>query len=225
MIIDMHVHTQASGDSSATVEKYCRVIQHYRKCHRFDGMVITEHCLYDPKKTYQKIGDKYDILILQGVEADTDLGHLLLYGITPDFLKQVDVSQRNLNSHEVIKTINDCGGIAIPAHPFRDSIYGRALIEGEFTLNEVSVIEELNGSNSRDENEKAASLIEQTDLRGTGGSDAHYANRIWFLKSATEFESTIYNTDDLVKALRYGHFRAVLLDNSTLENSKQNSQD
>jgi predicted metal-dependent phosphoesterase TrpH len=217
MIIDMHVHTKASGDSSATVEKYCRVVQRYRKHHAFHGMVITEHCLYDQKTNYQKIGDKYDILILQGVEADTDLGHLLLYGITPNFLKQVDVSKRNLNSHEVIKAINDCGGIAVPAHPFRDSIYGRALTESEFTLDEVSVIEELNGSNSRDENERATVLIKQTDLKGIGGSDAHYANRVWFLKCATEFEDAIYNTDDLVKALHCGDFRVISLDNSTLE--------
>jgi predicted metal-dependent phosphoesterase TrpH len=219
MIIDMHVHTQASGDSSATVEKYCRVIKKYRKQYPFHGMVVTEHCLYDQKANYQKIGDKYDILILQGVEADTNLGHLLLYGITEKFLKKVDVSQRNLDSHEVIKTINDCGGIAVPAHPFRDSIYGRALIEGEFNLDEVSVIEELNGSNSRDENEKATNLIEKTDLKGIGGSDAHYANRLWFLKSATEFDNDIYNIEDLVKALHCGYFRAISLDNSTLGDS------
>lgn len=220
MIIDMHVHTEASGDSSATVDKYCRVIQRYRKHHLFNGMVITEHCLYDQKTTYQKFGDKYDILILQGIEADTDLGHLLLYEITPNFLKQVDVSQRNLNSHEVIKAINDCGGIAVPAHPFRDSIYGRALNESEFTLDEVSVIEELNGSNSRDENKMAKALIKQTDLKGIGGSDAHYANRVWFLKCATEFENAICNSEDLVKALRYGDFRAIPLDNSTLEDPR-----
>jgi len=217
MIIDMHVHTQASGDSSATVDKYCRAIQRYRKHHRFHGMVITEHCLYDQKKTYQKTGDKYDVLILQGVEADTDLGHLLLYGITARFLKQVDVSQRSLDSQKVIKTINDCGGIAIPAHPFRDSIYGSALSRNEIPLDEVSVIEELNGSNSRDENKMATALIEQTDLRGIGGSDAHYANRVWFLNSATEFEKAIYNIEDLVKELRNGDFRAVPLDNSNLE--------
>ncbi len=126
MIIDMHVHTKISGDSSATVEKYCRVIKKYRQYHPFDGIVLTEHCIYDPQRTYQKIGEKYGVLILQGAEVDTNLGHLLLYGITDGFLKQIDISRRNLNSQKVIKTINDCGGIAIPAHPFRDSTYGNA---------------------------------------------------------------------------------------------------
>ncbi len=215
MIIDMHVHSQASGDSSATVDKYCRVIKRYREYHPFHGLVITEHCLYDQQMTYQKIGDQYDVLILQGVEADTNLGHLLLYGITAGFLKQIDVSRRNLNSQIVIKTINDCGGIAIPAHPFRNSIYGRALTKSEIDLDEVSIIEELNGSNSREENKKATALIEQTGLRGIGGSDAHYANRVWFLNCATEFENAVHTSEDLVKELRHGHFRSIPLDGST----------
>lgn len=217
MIIDMHVHTKESGDSSATADKYCRVIEQYRKHHSFHGMVITEHCLYEQKSIYQKIGDQYDVLILQGVEVDTNLGHLLLYGITDRFLKQVDVSRRNLNNQKVIKTINDCGGIAVPAHPFRNSIYGQALISGEDALDEISIIEELNGSNSRDENKKATALIEQTGLRGIGGSDAHYANQIWFLNCATEFENTIYNIEDLVKELRESNFHAFSLNGSVPE--------
>jgi predicted metal-dependent phosphoesterase TrpH len=216
MIIDMHVHTEVSGDSSATVDHYCRLIKRYRNYHPFHGLVITEHCVFDSQRTYQKISDRYHVLILQGVEADTNLGHLLLYGITSRFLKQIDVTRRNLNSQKVIQTINDCGGIAIPAHPFRSSIYGRALSKRELTLDEVSIIEELNGSNSEEENKRATALLEQTGLGGIGGSDAHYVNRTWFLNCATEFENTISTIEDLVKELRRGHFRAVPLDSSAL---------
>jgi predicted metal-dependent phosphoesterase TrpH len=214
MIIDMHVHTQASGDSSATVDQYCRVIKQYRQYHPLDGLVITEHCLYDQKNSYQKISDQHDILILQGVEAETNLGHLLLYGINANFLKRIDVSRRNLNSQKVIKTINDCGGIAIPAHPFRNSIYGQALTKSEIDLEEVGIIEELNGSNSGEQNKKATALMEQTGLKGIGGSDAHYANRIWFLNCATKFNNTLYSIEDLVKELRQGHFQAISFDSS-----------
>jgi predicted metal-dependent phosphoesterase TrpH len=178
--------------------------------------VITEHCIFDQQGTYQKIGDLFDVLILQGVEVDTNLGHLLLYGITEKFLKQVDVSRRNLNSQKVIKIINDCGGIAIPAHPFRNSLYGRALTKREINSDEISIIEELNGSNSGEQNKKATALIERTNLRGIGGSDAHYVNRGWFLNCATEFEKPIYSIQDLVKELRHGHFRAISIDSSAL---------
>jgi len=214
MIIDMHVHTKDSGDASATADQYCRVIQQYREHDSFHGIVITEHGLHKPKWAYQKIGDKYDVLILQGVEVDTKLGHLLLYGLTDEFLRQVDISQRNLDSERVIKTINDCGGIAVPAHPFRDSLFGKTLKETGPALNGVSIIEELNGGNSRDENGKATALVNETGLRGIGGSDAHYANQIWFLNYATEFANDIDCTEDLVKELREGNFRAISLDSS-----------
>ena len=217
MIIDMHVHTQASGDSSATVDKYCRLIRRYREGHSFHGLVITEHGLYDQHAPYQKIAEKFDVLILQGVEVDTNLGHLLLYGVTSGFLKKIEVSRRNLDSQKVIKTINDCGGIAVPAHPFRSSVFGRTLAKGEINREEVSIIEELNGNSSEEANKKATGLIEQAGLKGIGGSDAHFANRGWFLNCATEFERTISTMEALVKELRSGPFRAIALDPSSPE--------
>jgi len=216
MIIDMHVHTEKSSDSSATVDQYCGIIQKYSRYYPFDGLVLTEHRLYDVDGNYQEIGEKYEILILQGIEIDADLGHLLLYGITNSFLKKIDISSRGLESERVIKTINDCGGIAIPAHPFRESSYGSALAENDKALDEIEVIEELNGVNSTDQNEKARELVERNGLKGTGGSDAHYANHHWFLNSATEFRNPVHTMEDLVKELRYGEFRAIALDNSVL---------
>ena len=216
MIIDMHVHTKLSGDSSATVEKYCRAIQKYRQYRTFDGFVLTEHSIYDRQSSYQEIGEKYHILVLQGVEVDTNLGHLLVYGVTDTFLRRIDISRKSLNSEKVIKTINDCGGIAIPAHPFRSSKYGEALLKNDIGVKEISVIEELNGSNYSEENKRATALVERSGMKGVGGSDAHYANRIWFLNNATEFDNPIYAIEDLVKELRHGHFRAVAIDNSML---------
>ena len=210
----MHVHTQASGDSSATLEDYCRLIKRYRENHPFHGLVVTEHGRFDQRMSFQKIGDQYDILVLQGVEADTNLGHLLLYGVTNRFLRKLDISNKNLNSQIVIKTINDCGGIAIPAHPFRNSLYGRALTRGEINSGEVCIIEELNGGNSGEQNKKASRLISERELKGIGGSDAHYANRFWFLNCATEFDRPIYSNEDLVTELRDGHFRSIHLERS-----------
>ena len=216
MIIDMHVHTEISVDSLATVEEYCRIMQKYRQYHPFDGIVLTEHRTYHPERTYEKIGEIYDILILQGVEVDADLGHLLLYGITDRFLKQIDVSHRGVDSEKVVKTINDCGGIAIPAHPFRDSNYGAALLEHDKALHEIEVVEELNGLNSREENEKAKALIKQNGLKGIGGSDSHFVTSKWFLNYATEFNNPIQTIEDLVKELRHGKFRTTTLNSSVL---------
>ena len=216
MIIDMHVHTEASGDSNATVEEYCRTIQRYRQYHPFGGLVITEHRVFETDAALQRIGEKYGVVVLQGIEIDADFGHLLVYGVTGEFLKWVDITRRRIDSRKVIKIINDCGGIAVPAHPFRESRYGKALAAHNDTLDGLEVIEELNGSSFADQNEQARALVEQNGLKGIGGSDAHYVNRLWFLNCATRFESEIRTDEDLVEELRHGQFRPVSLDSSVL---------
>ena len=212
----MHVHTKLSGDSSATAEEYCRIIQKYRHYHPFDGIVLTEHRMLPPGRTYEKIAEKYGILILKGAEVDADFGHLLLYGITAEFLRAVDISQRRLNSKEVIHIITDCGGIAIPSHPFRESRFGTALETQTKALNGITAIEEINGTNTAVQNKKATDLIEKNGLKGIGGSDAHYANQHWFIRCATAFNNPVHTMADLVKELRKGDFEPITFDNTVL---------
>ncbi len=217
MIIDMHVHTEISGDANATVEQYCRAIQQYRQFHSFDGIVLTEHRIFQPDDAIQRLGEKYNVMIFHGAEIETDLGHLLLYGITNQFLKRIDITNFRIESKKVFEIINDCGGIAIPAHPFRESRYGEALTIRSDISKQVKVIEALNGCNSAEQNEKATAMAEQNGLKGIGGSDAHYVNKKWFLTCATEFEGQIHTVEDLVKELHHGTFRPVFLENSMLE--------
>jgi len=216
MIIDMHVHTRVSGDSSATVEQYCRAICRYRRYHPFEGIVLTEHQVYQPDGTFREIAEQYGVLVLTGIEADTTLGHLLLYGVTDLFLRRIDIARMNLDTEEVVQAISECGGIAIPAHPFRASKWGAALREGQGSLKGIKVVEALNGANSPEENQEAKALVDANGLRGIGGSDAHYANRHWFLNAATQFDNPVRNMDDLVRELRQGRFRCIRLDNSVL---------
>ena len=71
----------------------------------------------------------------------------------------------------------------------------------------VRIIESHNGQNRRKQNERAAALATQHDLRGPGGSDAHYLSPQWFLTCATAFDDTITSTAELVEALHYGTYR------------------
>jgi len=217
MIFDMHVHTALSGDSSATVEDYCRAIQRYREHHPIDGIAITEHRLYRGDEVYKKIGDAYGVVILQGIEVNADLGHLLLYGVTNRFLDRFDISSLRLESRNVIEAMDAYGGIAVPAHPFRESRYGEMLNVNEDRLSGITVVEERNGSNTSEQNRKAEELVAGNGLKGIGGSDAHYANRHWFLNCATEFDGEIETIDDMVGALRNGSYRPISLNGSVLE--------
>jgi predicted metal-dependent phosphoesterase TrpH len=204
MILDMHVHTQISLDATATVEEYCEAILKYRESFRLDGFVLTEHRVIDRSIDYRIFRDRYGIQIFQGVEVDGDFGHILLYGVTNECLRYIDLANRRLNDREVVRIMKECGGIAIPAHPFRESMHGKALEEKREWVAGVEIIEQFNGANSEVQNAKASAIIARDGLRGIGGSDAHYVN--WFLKCATVFERQVETMTALVEELYAGRF-------------------
>jgi predicted metal-dependent phosphoesterase TrpH len=205
----MHVHTQVSRDATATVEDYCRALVQYRDVYPVDGFVLTEHRVIDSSIDYRKLGEQYGLLILQGVEVDGDFGHILLYGVTDECLRYIDIANRRLNDREVIRIMRDCGGIAIPAHPFRESIHGRALEEQREWVAEIEIIEQFNGANTEAQNAKASAIIARDGLRGIGGSDAHYIS--WFLKCATVFERRVETMQELAAELVAGRFVPIQL--------------
>jgi predicted metal-dependent phosphoesterase TrpH len=209
MILDMHVHTQISRDATATVDEYCEAIVKYRESCPIDGFVLTEHRVIDRSIDYRKLGDKYGIRIFQGIEVDGDFGHILLYGITDECLRYIDITNRRLNDREVVRIMKECGGIAIPAHPFRESLHGKALEERREWVSGVEIIEQFNGANTEVQNAKATAIVTRDRLRGIGGSDAHYVN--WFLTCATVFEQPVETMQALVEELYAGRFTPVQL--------------
>ena len=209
MILDMHVHTQISRDATATVEEYCEAIVKYRESCPIDGFVLTEHRVIDRSIDYRKLGDKYGIRIFQGIEVDGDFGHILLYGITDECLRYIDITNRRLNDREVVRIMKECGGIAVPAHPFRESLHGKALEERREWVSGVEIIEQFNGANTEVQNAKATAIVARDSLRGIGGSDAHYVN--WFLTCATVFEQPVETMQALVEELYAGRFTPVQL--------------
>lgn len=209
MILDMHVHTQVSRDATATVEEYCKAIVEYRQFFPIDGFVLTEHRVIDHSIDYRKLADVYDVQIFQGVEVDGDFGHILLYGVTDECLRHIDITHRRLIDRDVIRIVKECGGIAVPAHPFRESLHGKALeAKKEWTAG-VEIIEQLNGANTDAQNARASAIVARDGIRGIGGSDAHYVN--WFLKCATRFERRLDTMQDLVEELRAGRFAPIRL--------------
>jgi predicted metal-dependent phosphoesterase TrpH len=209
MILDMHVHTRISRDATATVEEYCEAIVKYREGCPIDGFVLTEHRVIDRSIDYRKLGDKYGIRIFQGIEVDGDFGHILLYGISDECLRYIDITNRRLNDREVVRIMKECGGIAVPAHPFRESLHGKALEERREWVSGVEIIEQFNGANTEVQNAKATAIVARDSLRGIGGSDAHYVN--WFLTCATMFEQPVETMQALVEELYAGRFTPVQL--------------
>lgn len=144
MLIDLHAH-------SAGISKCCRVpfeqilktasengingialTNHYQKSYIGDGSLdefvekyISE--FYAAEQYGKEIGCR----VFFGIEVTMELYpnvHILLYGLTPDFLKEYprlfDYSQKDL--YELVKSNN---GIMVQAHPFRN---GTTVLDTDF---------------------------------------------------------------------------------------------
>jgi acyl dehydratase/predicted metal-dependent phosphoesterase TrpH len=207
---DLHVHsTDGSDDAGGTVEGYCKWVEARRKNgYHVDGFVLTEHRRYLDDADYSALAEQYNVTILRGIEVETDVGHVLVYGVTSDFLGHFDLSDIALPYADVFRAAEETGGIAVGAHAGRPRI---GLVEhvGErgVSLETVVVIEALNGGSSDYENGRSFDLASEHGLQTVGGSDAHFVSALG--RCLTEFDVRVTSNEELVAALRSGEFRPV----------------
>jgi predicted metal-dependent phosphoesterase TrpH len=213
MIVDLHVHTTLSADSRVAPEQYLEFAT--RTPSGLGAICFTEHRLFpldqELDRTYADLSDRYAIRIFKGIEADTDLGHLLLYGVNAEVLRRFDLTSRMLKSEHLIDVVHHEGGVAIPAHPFRDSGFGArldALLARHGTA--LGAVEVLNGQNSGIENQRASDAALKLGLTALGGSDAHFASEKWFLTCATELEREASTVQELCAEIRAGRAKPYL---------------
>ena len=201
--LDLHVHSSdGSDDAGGTVEGYLKWVA-ARRAHgmRFDGFVVTEHRHFDLDRDYSALAARYDAVVLRGVEVETDLGHVLVFGVTPAFLDRFDLTSVSLPYDEVFRVAWETGGVAVGAHGGRPRIgCVEHVDERGVTLEGVTVVEALNGGSNDYENGRAFDLVEARGLRAVGGSDAHFVSALG--SCLTRFDRVIRTTDDLVAALR-----------------------
>jgi predicted metal-dependent phosphoesterase TrpH len=213
MIVDLHVHTKLSSDSRVEAEQYLEFAA--RTAAGLGAICFTEHRLFPTDaaldEAYAALAERYAIRIFKGIEADTDLGHLLLFGVNREVMRRFDLSSRMLKSEHLIEVVHHEGGIAVPAHPFRESGFGSRL-DSLLARHGAAVggIEAVNGQNSDTENQLAADAALKLGLNSFGGSDAHFATANWFLTCATELEREVKTVEELCAELRAGRARPYL---------------
>jgi predicted metal-dependent phosphoesterase TrpH len=210
MLVDLHVHTKLSSDSNVAPEQYLEAIA--KNATPLGALCFTEHRLFpaddEIDRTYAELSQRYGVHIFKGVEADTNLGHLLIFGITREFRRRFDLDSRLLRAEHVIEVVHGEGGIAIPAHPFRDSGYGVRLDALLAKLGPaLSAVEAVNGQNSPDQDAEALAMAEKLGLTALGGSDAHFSTANWFLTCATELDRDVGTVEELCAELRAGRAR------------------
>jgi predicted metal-dependent phosphoesterase TrpH len=205
MILDLHNHSVLSDDGRARAESYCQWIR--ARGLPLDGFVLTEHRQFDRASDYRKLEDESGLLILKGSEVETDYGHCLLFGVTPDLEAAFDFARIDLSLEFVVREAERCGAIAIPCHPGRPRVGLCAHYRERGPVSGVGIVETLSGGSRAGEQDDAQALAEQFGYAGIGGSDAHIVSHIG--RCATEFEREIRSESDLVSALRARAFRAV----------------
>jgi hypothetical protein len=216
MIIDMHVHSDVSDDGMASVETYMKWMAKLRRNYRIDGIVFTEHRLFNREADYEALAREYDILIFKGTEADTDCGHVLCYGMNDTIVREFDLKNVHLSGRELIQAMEETGGIGIPAHPGRRHIGLVEHLENGYDIGrQLRAAEQLNGGSSRQENARAQQLVEDRKLFGIGGSDAHFVSAVG--KFMTEFSRPLRTVQDLVEHLFSGEYRPITLEEARLK--------
>jgi predicted metal-dependent phosphoesterase TrpH len=207
MILDLHLHSEASDDSRAPVEAYLRILQRKRAERPLDGIVLTEHRQFDPARDFRELEDRYGILILNAAEVETDYGHVLVYGVNADILARFDFTDVRLPAQTLISEVARLGGIALPCHPGRPNVGLCAHYETKPALEGVVAVEALNGGSKKGEDARVAELMASHGYAGFGGSDSHLVSFVGIC--ATDFEGPIRTIDDLVSELRAGRCRPV----------------
>jgi predicted metal-dependent phosphoesterase TrpH len=216
MIIDMHVHSDVSDDGMASVETYMKWLARLRRNYRIDGIVFTEHRLFNTESDYEALARQYEILIFKGTEADTDCGHILCYGMNDKITRHFDLKNVHLSGHELLDAMEEAGGIGIPAHPGRRHIGLVEHLENGYDIGgHLRAAEQLNGGSSRQENARAEHLVATRQLFGIGGSDAHFVSAVG--KFMTEFQRPVHSVQELVDQLYSGDYRPITLEEARIQ--------
>jgi hypothetical protein len=131
-------------------------------------------------------------------------------------VRQFDLKNVHLSGRDLITAMEETGGIGIPAHPGRRHIGLVEHLEKGYEIGSVlRAAEQLNGGSSKQENGRAQQLVEDRQLFGIGGSDAHFVSAVG--KFMTEFKRPIHSMQDLVEQLFTGEYRPITLEDARIQ--------
>jgi hypothetical protein len=212
-LFDLHIHTtKGSADSSLSPEDL--ILEAERLGLR--GLCITEHSGPWDRHEFESFASRHNVVLVRAMEADTDLGHMLAFGI--------DRYQSGFHqAQELCRAARQLGGFVISAHPFR-GVLGRHMRERPYLYRSVSdalpeepedaldhpvfklanAMEVANGGTDDRENAFAMSVAGLLKMPVTGGSDAHSVHGLG--KFVTAFRDEINTEAEFLKALHSGTF-------------------
>ncbi len=174
MKFEIHIHSTFS-DGINTI----REIAEEAKRKGLNGISITDHDTMDGIPLARKICKEVGLDFLPGAEITTNIGHVLIYGITK-LPKESKLSK-------FLDAVRKLGGVSVLAHPYY-SAFLYDFPEKEKLIKKFDAIEVINGNMTPEQNIFAIKLAKKFDMVGTGGSDAHFRGNIG--KIAIDFDGS-----------------------------------
>jgi predicted metal-dependent phosphoesterase TrpH len=212
-LFDLHIHTtKGSADSSLSPEDL--ILESERLGLR--GLCITEHSGPWDRHEFQRFASRHNMVLVRAMEADTDLGHMLAFGL--------DRYESGFHkAAELCRAANAVGGFVISAHPFR-GVLGKHMRERPYLYRSLPdalpekpedalehpvfqlahAIEVANGGTADEENTFAMKVANLLKMPVTGGSDAHSLHGLG--RFVTAFRDEINSEAEFLKALHSGKF-------------------
>jgi predicted metal-dependent phosphoesterase TrpH len=201
MIIDLHCHSKFSQDNYLEPRDLIARAMELG----LDGVCFTEHHSVSASLPVTMLRVPRPFVVLRGVEVSTDYGHVLVYGLENDGWNLWG-RHNYLKLAKVMERVHVLGGICIPAHPFRG---WESIGEKVYSVKGFAALETHNGGNLPHQNSPAIEAAVNLGLPSVGGSDCHRVEDVG--RSVTEFSNPIRNMDDLIREIRAGNCRGVML--------------
>ncbi|MGI6643537.1 MAG: PHP domain-containing protein [Bacillota bacterium] len=205
--VDLHIHSMFSGESMAGPKDIVESALEKG----LDAICITEHESLRASAPFDTIPN-HGLVILRGVELSTDMGHMLVYGVSDEDWRDWG-KNRMSNAKELISRAQRLGGIVVPAHPFTivtkcvyDSEPEILIHEETLGLEGIAAIEVCNGKYLKYPSacKAVGAAAKRLGLPGTGGSDAHTPEDVGC--AFTVFRTPIYSLKSLTSAILSGQF-------------------
>ena len=108
MRFDIHVHTTLSGCSQLTVDQLLEAAE----IQGLDGVCITDHDTMAIGRHIQEGVQANGLCLIVGMEYATRQGDFLIFGPFEEIAA-------NLSASELLNHVDQAGGVAVAAHPFR----------------------------------------------------------------------------------------------------------
>jgi len=191
--IDLHVHSKYSEDNDADPEEtILRAIEL-----GLHGIAFTEHYFYAASEPIEMLREKYkkSIMIFRGVEFSAYEGHCLIFGVDTDKL-----SMKHAHVNDVVRIVNEAGGVLIPSHPYRPGTSVGHLVRD---IQGITALEGCNGVNMLEMNFRAIETAKSMNVPYTGGSDAHEPEDVGCCFTQFDEEVTYENFIGMLKSGKY----------------------